>query len=159
MRRGLVVRLVRRPASYERIAEAQRSRASGRCKIGGHTFALRALPPSLPELAGTERILFLGGSFTYCTGVDERFMFVERVEKASEGRQEAWNGGSSGSLTSERLEFGRSALDLWSGSFNQHRNAEGHRLAADAVSAFLEPSDAVSHSLDEVSSTPSERSS
>jgi hypothetical protein len=85
-------------------------------KIDGRPFGIRAALEMPPKEAGTLRILFLGDSFTFGSGVEDvRRVFPSVVTELLDGaggpRVEHFNGGIPGSLTHRWVELLEAAGD------------------------------------------------
>ena len=92
---------------YERLPEEQNRFKFDRIELEDTAFVMRRPPPESPKAPGTQRILFIGDSFTYGQGVPEDRSFVSLLEdrlnaQASPpgpARFELFNGGIPGSYT------------------------------------------------------------
>ncbi|MFH0946953.1 MAG: SGNH/GDSL hydrolase family protein [Planctomycetota bacterium] len=102
-------RLIRTEPWYERVAQAQKRAEGVRYPVGDlASIQLRKMPPRTPKAPGTYRILFLGDSFTYGSGVEDGSkVFVDLVaQRLNSGakrpgirKYETFNGGMPGSMT------------------------------------------------------------
>ena len=108
-------RLIRTEPWYERVAQAQKRAEGERYPVGDlASVQLRKMPPRTRKAAGTYRLLFVGDSFTYGSGIEDRSkLFVDLVEQRlnaealSPGieRYEAFNGGMPGSMTGHWVDL------------------------------------------------------
>lgn len=114
-----LVRLLRPEPWYVRVGAVQDLSALDRYTIGHFKGYLRAPLPEAPAREGTCRILFLGDSFTYGLGVEERDGFVSRVTSRLNEEEpvagirsyESFNGGIPASLTRQWVRLFREAVD------------------------------------------------
>ena len=98
---------------YERLPEEQQRTPRYEYSVGASKFTLRFPPLKLPKLKGSQRMLFLGDSFTYGSGVKESETFVSLVtsrlndnSKVSRGSvYETFNGGVPASMTRDWVEL------------------------------------------------------
>lgn len=119
----ILLRATSGPPWYEQLVEEQRH--GGRIpkqRVGQHNLKVRQPLERSPKPEGTYRILFLGDSFTYGTGVkDEEALFSSRIERMLRERHEAeggrdfevYNGGIPGSLTGAWSILFREAATLF----------------------------------------------
>jgi len=109
---------------YERLEEEQGAAASeeeGQPKVDGRPFGIPAALAQPPKAEGTYRILFLGDSFTFGSGVaDATRIFPSLVTAeldargaAGAARIEHFNGGIPGSLTHRWVELLEAAGDAY----------------------------------------------
>ncbi|MCH2185413.1 hypothetical protein MK280_06025 [Myxococcota bacterium] len=94
---------------YEILPAQQRLRAEYAFVVGGEEFFIWHPPLDLPKLGGRERILFIGDSFIYGSGVKEPEAFASLVthklnEESAELKgplYETFNAGIPASMTSD----------------------------------------------------------
>ncbi|MBU0756392.1 MAG: SGNH/GDSL hydrolase family protein [Planctomycetes bacterium] len=100
-------RLSNKTAWYQRLYEVQNKHQPKIYRIGNRTFKLRAPLPTAAKSAGEYRILFLGDSFTYGSGVEDATkVFPSLVTQELNKRKilgpetifTFYNGGTPGSL-------------------------------------------------------------
>ena len=108
---------------YEGLVEEQARNRVQRFLVGGTKFKVRRpLVETVPTASAAYRILFLGDSFTYGSGIpDEDLLFPTRVTRALQKRQGEnssektfafYNGGIPGSLTRRWVTLYREGVDL-----------------------------------------------
>ena len=98
---------------YERLPEEQEPIPRYAYRVGSKKFVVRHPPLKLPKLKGNRRILFLGDSFTYGSGVKESKTFVSQAtDKLNENSRaprdslyESFNGGIPASMTADWVEL------------------------------------------------------
>jgi len=98
---------------YERLPEQQIQRSQSAFEVGGREFVIRHPPLGLSKLPDTRRILFVGDSFTYGSGVREVDTFVSLITaKLNEESQrnggplyESFNAGIPASMTSDWIHL------------------------------------------------------
>ena len=108
---------------YEKLAQEQLESEIRRLPVGDKKFKVRRpLVETVPTASATYRILFLGDSFTYGSGIpDEDSLFPTRVTRALQKRQGKnpsektfafYNGGIPGSLTRRWVTLYRESVNL-----------------------------------------------
>jgi lysophospholipase L1-like esterase len=117
-------RVARGAPWYERLEQEQTRLPVRHHRVGERTFKVRAPLGDEPKPTGVFRILFLGDSFTYGSGVaDAGRVFPNLVAErlgasATErgpARYEVFNGGVPGSLTGKWVDLYEAAVDRYEG--------------------------------------------
>lgn len=87
------------------LAEAWMERLEYRMFVKINSKGLRDQEIDYAKPAGKKRILFIGDSFTYGTGVTPEESFVKRMETLNRGNIEAINGGAPSTATMRQVLF------------------------------------------------------
>ena len=99
-------------------AEGLQQRMEYRTRIKINSKGLRGPEKEYGKPQDKKRILFLGDSFTFGTGVEQDESFVWRIQKLADPKLDIINGGAPGSSTNEEFRF---------------LSSEGFRYAPDGV--------------------------
>lgn len=105
----VVARLAWTRPWYDQLV-AEQADPEWKSKIRKNSLGLRGREPASPRPEGVERVLVLGDSFTFGSGViDDEAIFVSRLERSLSSepgrRVEILNGGKPGSITGDWLSL------------------------------------------------------